>query len=475
MRFGHSQTKTTKTKSGKSDKAIVSEIQTETDLILAAGRSSSLSGTIIAPGDKSISHRALIFGALAAGETQIEGLLEGEDVLATAKAMGQLGAQVSRDGAGAWRLTGVAEQGFRSPENPIDFGNSGTAARLVMGAISTFPIQARLLGDRSLSRRPMGRVITPLSQMGVTFQSEDRDDQLPLTLKGAENDGAKPIEYRVPVPSAQVKSAILLAGLNVKGRTTVLEAEATRDHTERMLELFGVTVSRTVDPDGTHRIAIDGPAQLKAQHVTVPGDPSSAAFATVSALITPDSDITIKNVLLNPHRIGLYTTLREMGGHIEYENPRHEAGEDVADLRVRSSKLHGIDVPPQRAPSMIDEYPILSIAAARAQGTTTMAGLAELRVKESDRLSATAQGLTQCGLEVEEGDDWLRVTGRDDIPGGALIATHHDHRIAMSFLTLGLSTEQTVRVDGGQMIATSYPGYQAHMQTLGANISGTAS
>jgi len=475
VRFRLSQTKTTKTKSGKSDKAIVSEIQTETDLILTARRSSSLSGEIIAPGDKSISHRAVIFGALAAGETRIEGLLEGDDVLATIGAMGQLGATLAHEGAGMWRVTGVGKRGFSTPDHALDFGNSGTAARLVMGAISTFALQAKLVGDRSLSRRPMGRVTEPLSQMGVTFQAEETEDQLPLTLAGIDRANARAVEYRVPVPSAQVKSAILLAGLNVSGRTTVLESEATRDHTERMLEMFGVPVSRSVDPDGTHRISIDGPAVLNAQPVTVPGDPSSAAFAAVSALITPDSEIVIKNVLMNPHRIGLYTTLREMGGQIENLNPRQEAGENVADLRIRSSKLHGIDVPAERAPSMIDEYPILAMAAARAEGTTTMKGLAELRVKESDRLNATAQGLRQCGLNIEEGDDWLRVRGQEQIRGSAQIATHHDHRIAMSFLTLGLTAEEPVSVDGGQMIATSYPDYQTHMQTLGAHVSGLPS
>ena len=475
MRFCHCRTKTTKTKSGKSDKAIVSEIQTETDPILTARRSSALSGSIKAPGDKSISHRALIFGALAEGQTRIEGLLEGDDVLATAEAMGQLGAKLTRTGPGSWTITGVGAKGFQSPERPLDFGNSGTAARLVMGAISTFPIKAPLVGDSSLSRRPMGRVIKPLAQMGAQFECHDMPDQLPMTLIGAGPDTAKAIEYRVPVPSAQVKSAILLAGLNVHGRTIVVEGEATRDHTERMLKLFGLTVSTDIDPDGAIRISIDGPARLTGQDVTVPGDPSSAAFAAVSALITPGSDIVIKNVLLNEHRTGLYKTLREMGGQIEDLNPRLDAGEKVVDLRIRSSALQGITVPAERAPSMIDEYPILAIAAAKANGVTKMTGLAELRVKESDRLSAMAQGLAQCGVDISEGDDWLTVTGQDEIRGGAQIATHHDHRIAMSFLTLGLTTKDEVSVDGAQMIATSYPDYKAHMHSLGADISGTRS
>jgi len=470
--FGRSQTKTTKSKSGKSDKAIVSEIQTETDLILTARRSSSLSGEINAPGDKSISHRAVIFGALAAGETRIEGLLEGDDVLATMKAMGQMGAGTEHLGPGSWRITGVGKSGLHPPGTEINFGNSGTSARLVMGAMSTFPLAAHMIGDQSLSGRPMDRVVTPLMRMGARFEKTGDQYHLPLVLRGTDPGQAKAIVYEVPVPSAQVKSAILLAGLNVSGRTIVLEREATRDHTERMLEMFGVPVTRTVDPDGTHRISIDGPAQLNAQPVIVPGDPSSAAFAAVSALITPGSDIVIRNVMQNPHRTGLYTTLREMGGHIEQLNPRQEAGENVADLRIRSSQLRAIDVPAERAPSMIDEYPILAMAAAKAQGTTMMNGLAELRVKESDRLRATAEGLAQCGLNIEVGDDWLRVTGQDQIEGGAQIATHHDHRIAMSFLTLGLTTEKAVRVDGGQMIATSYPDYQSHMHALGADVGG---
>ena len=470
MRFGDCATKTTKLKSGRSDKAKVTEIQTETDLTFTARRGSALNGTIRAPGDKSISHRALIFGALASGETLIEGLLEGDDVLATAKAMSQMGATVEHRGAGSWRILGVGQAGFSSPKDVIDFGNSGTAARLVMGAMSTFAISARLEGDQSLSRRPMGRVLTPLGQIGAQITGLDQPDRLPLDLKGAAPNTSQPITYRVPVPSAQVKSAILLAGLNVSGETIVIETEATRDHTERMLELFGVPVSKGQDPDGARRISIQGPAHMTGQHIQVPGDPSSAAFAAVSALIIPGSDIVVRNVLLNDYRIGLYTTLKEMGGQIDYLDPRHEAGEEVADLHIRSSRLQAVEVPPERAPSMIDEYPILAVAAAHAGGVTTMKGLAELRVKESDRLSTMATGLAQCGLGVREGEDWLAVKGQDHIPGGAHIATHHDHRIAMSFLSLGLTSDKPISVDGANMIATSYPEYRAHMTSLGADI-----
>ena len=355
------------TRFGRFDKAKARQIQLEMDTSLTASPSSPLAGKITAPGDKSISHRALIFGAMADGTTEITGLLEGADVLATAQAMRQLGAQVEHLSAGHWRLHGVGAAGFSLPDQAIDFGNSGTAARLVMGAMTGHAVIAQLAGDASLSARPMGRVIAPLSLMGAWQGKIPNTDRLPLRFEGAEKKQARAIEYQLPVPSAQVKSAVLLAGLGAQGKTTVIEDQPTRDHTERMLALFGAPVTRHIFADGSHHISIAGPQTLTATKVAVPGDPSSAAFAAVATLITGGSDILIENVLLNEYRTGLYRSLIDMGGHIDFMNERQEAGEKVADLRVQSSALSAIDVPADRAPSMIDEYPILAIAAARGR------------------------------------------------------------------------------------------------------------
>ncbi len=396
----------------------------------------------------------------------IEGLLEGEDVIATAQALKALGATINRDANGIWHVHGVGVGGFRSPDAPLDFGNSGTGVRLMMGAMASQPITAELTGDASLSKRPMGRVLTPLRLMGTTW-IEAEDERLPLTLKGARD--ALPLRYELPVASAQVKSAILLAGLNTAGVTIVVEYAATRDHTERMLRAFGAVVETTPLDDGSHEVSVQGYPELEAQKVTVPADPSSAAFPLVAALITPDAEVTLNDVMLNETRCGLITTLQEMGGRIEITNKRRSGGEDVADLKVRSSALHGVEVPAGRAPSMIDEYPVLAVAAACAEGETYMRGLSELRVKESDRLAAVAAGLAVCGVaHVVAGDD-LIVTG-GPVAGGGPVKTHMDHRIAMAFLVLGLASDTGVTVDDGAMIATSFPSFQAMMQDLGCDI-----
>ncbi|GMV63679.1 MAG: 3-phosphoshikimate 1-carboxyvinyltransferase [Parvibaculum sp.] len=424
------------------------------------------------PGDKSISHRALIFGTLAVGETRIEGLLEGEDVLATAEAMRWLGAEVTRNADGSWSVWGVGVGGLREPEQPLDFGNSGTGARLVMGLVAGHPITATFTGDASLSRRPMGRVISPLTQMGAHFHARE-GGRLPLTLTGARR--ALPISYRSPVASAQVKSAILLAGLNTPGVTTVLEATPTRDHTERMLRAFGAEIASETDKDGLLAISLTGEPELTPCPIAVPGDPSSAAFPVVAALLTPGSEIVVEGITLNPHRAGLYTTLMEMGGDIEVMNQRQEGGEPVADLRVRSSRLKGIEVPPARAASMIDEYPVLAVAAAFAEGTTTMLGIHELRVKESDRIAATASGLRANGIKVRESEDGMIVEGRSgEAGGGGHVTTHMDHRIAMSFLVMGLAAQKPVTVDDASMIATSFPDFERLMRGLGASFAGRA-
>ena len=424
------------------------------------------------PGDKSISHRALIFGALAVGETRIEGLLEGEDVLATAEAMRRLGAEVTRHADGSWSVWGVGVGGLREPEQPLDFGNSGTGARLVMGLVAGHPITATFIGDASLSRRPMGRVISPLTQMGAHFHARE-GGRLPLTLTGARR--ALPISYKSPVASAQVKSAILLAGLNTPGVTTVLEATPTRDHTERMLKAFGAEIASVTDKDGLLAISLTGEPELTPCPIAVPGDPSSAAFPVVAALLTPGSEVIVEGITLNPHRAGLYTTLMEMGGDIEVMNQREEGGEPVADLRVRSSRLKGIEVPPARAASMIDEYPVLAVAAAFAEGTTTMLGIHELRVKESDRIAATASGLRANGIKVRESEDGMVVEGRGgEVGGGGHVTTHMDHRIAMSFLVMGLAAQKPVTVDDASMIATSFPDFERLMRGLGASFAGRA-
>ena len=439
----------------------------------ASGRPSpALRGTVRVPGDKSVSHRALIFGALAEGETLISGLLEGEDVLNTAKACAQLGAGVERTGPGAWRVRGVGVGNFRTPDAPLDFGNSGTGARLMMGAVAGNPITATFDGDASLRRRPMKRVLDPLAAMGVELVASAEGQRLPMTLRGVRDLTA--FTYESPVASAQVKSAVLLAGLAARGETVVIEREATRDHTERMLTHFGAEVQ--VEPHGAHgrRITLRGRPTLTAAPVDVPSDPSSAAFPLVAAILVPGSDILISDVMMNPLRTGLITTLREMGASIEVVAERTEGGETVADLRVRHSALHGVVVPPERAPAMIDEYPILAVAAAFATGPTRMRGLAELRVKESDRLAAVADGLTACGIANRiEGDD-LIVAGQaqpgGSVRGGGPVATHMDHRIAMAFIVLGLAASEGTSVDDSTFIATSFPTFMPMMRGLGAVI-----
>lgn len=433
---------------------------------LTAQKSSALKGRVRVPGDKSISHRALILGALATGTTRITGLLEGEDVLATGAALRALGAGVERD-RDTWVVKGRGTGGLTQSPGELDFGNSGTGARLMMGVVAGQEVRATFTGDESLSRRPMGRVLDPLRQMGLAVEGDG--DTLPLTLTGTSD--LIPVDYELPVPSAQVKSAILLAGLHAPGRTTALEREATRDHTERMLRFFGAGVE-TADRNGLTAITVEGHAELEARDVAVPGDPSSAAFLVAAALLCEGSDITVEGVLANPTRTGFYDTLKEMGADLEFANMREEGGEPVADIRVRSGPMKGVTVPPERAPSMIDEYPVLAVVAAFAEGETRMEGLKELRVKESDRLAATLAGLTACGVKAEAGDDWLAVTG-GPVAGGGTIETHMDHRIAMAFLVLGLGAEQQVSVDNADIIATSFPGFAGLMRGLGARIDET--
>lgn len=425
----------------------------------------ALTGTIRVPGDKSISHRALMLGALAVGETVVDGLLEGEDVLATAAAMRAMGALAERDASGLWRVSGVGVGGLLQPQSALDMGNSGTSTRLLMGLVASHAVTATFVGDASLSKRPMGRVTEPLSQMGARFEASP-GGRLPLTMTGL--CPAIPIRYVLPVASAQVKSAILLAGLNAPGITTVVEKVPTRDHSERMLAGFGAEL--TVEESGEGRIiSIRGEAELKAQRIVVPGDPSSAAFPMVAALLVPGSDVLIENVGMNPTRAGLVSVLRDMGGSIDLLNERLVGGEPVADLRVRASSLKGVEVPPGIAPSMIDEYPILFVAAALAEGKTIARGLEELRVKESDRLSVMAKGLAACGVQVEELPDGLVIHGMGGkVPGGAIIASHLDHRIAMSFAVLGLAAKRPVTVDDARPIATSFPAFLPLMESLGA-------
>lgn len=425
-----------------------------------------LTGVTTVPGDKSISHRSLMFGALAVGETLIDGLLEGEDVLATAAALRAMGAVIENHG-GRWHVHGVGVGGLLQPASALDMGNSGTSTRLLMGLVASHRITATFVGDASLSRRPMGRVIDPLMLMGARFAASP-GGRLPLTMTGLSP--AVPLRYTLPVASAQVKSAVLLAGLNTPGETTIVEPVATRDHSERMLAGFGAVLRIETTSEG-RIITLTGEAELKPQAIIVPGDPSSAAFPMVAALITPGSDITITNVGINPTRAGLIGVLQAMGGDISVVQQRLVGGEPVADLVVRHSVLTGIDVPPDVAPSMIDEFPVLFIAAAFAQGRTVMRGLDELRVKESDRIAVMARGLAACGVPVEELPDGLIVsgTGGDGVPGGATIAAELDHRIAMSFAILGLNTRAPVIIDDAKPIATSFPGFVAMMQALGAH------
>jgi 3-phosphoshikimate 1-carboxyvinyltransferase len=436
--------------------------------------SNSLAGTIRVPGDKSISHRALMLGALAVGRTEISGLLEGEDVLATAAAINALGATAAPAGSdgpssdGRWTVDGIGIGGLAEPQDLLDLGNSGTAARLLLGILATHPITAFVTGDGSLRRRPMGRIVDPLSRFGARFVARE-GARLPLAVTGAAN--PVPITYRLPVPSAQVKSAVLLAGLNTPGETTVIEPLATRDHTEHMLRHFGAAVLVEPEESGGRRITVEGFPELTAAPIAVPGDPSSAAFPLVAALIVRGSDVTIEGVGINPLRSGLLECLREMGADITLLNQREEGGEPVADIRARACPLAGADIPAERAPRMIDEYPILAVAAACARGRTVMRGLAELRVKESDRLAGIAEGLAGCGVNVAVEGDNLIVDGAGNLPAGdALIATRLDHRIAMAFLVLGLAANQPVRIDDARPIATSFPDFIGLMTGLGAAI-----
>ncbi len=436
---------------------------------MIAHKSGPLTGEAHVPGDKSISHRSLILGALSVGTTTIKGLLEGDDVLDTAKAMRAFGAIVTQHAAGNWSVDGVGVGGFCEPDTVIDCGNSGTGVRLIMGAMATHPIRATFTGDASLNKRPMARISDPLALFGAQTYGRS-GGRLPMTIIGAET--PTPVCYEVPVPSAQVKSAVLLAGLNTPGKTVVIEQEATRDHTERMLRGFGAEISVQIT-DAGREITLTGQPELQPQDITVPRDPSSAAFPVCAALITEGSDVLVPNIGLNPTRSGLFTTLREMGADLEYENERVEGGEPVADLRARfSPNMRGIEVPSERAASMIDEYPILSVVAANAQGDTVMRGVKELRVKESDRIDAMATGLRANGVTVEDGPDWWIVSGcgAQAVPGGAKCASHLDHRIAMSFLILGMASKNPVSIDDGSPIATSFPIFESLMAALGARL-----
>ncbi len=431
--------------------------------------SGALSGVAHVPGDKSISHRSLILGALAVGETHITGLLEGEDVLDTAHAMRAFGATVTDHGDGEWTVNGVGVGGFAEPDAVIDCGNSGTGVRLIMGAMATSPITVTFTGDASLSSRPMARVTDPLALFGTQAVGR-QGGRLPMTIVGAAD--PVPVRYTVPVPSAQVKSAVLLAGLNAPGQTVVVEKEATRDHTERMLQGFGAALS-VEETDEGRVITLTGQPELTPQTIIVPRDPSSAAFPVCAAIITPGSDVLVPNIGLNPTRAGLFTTLQEMGADLVFENMREEGGEPVADLRAKfSPDLKGIAVPPARAASMIDEYPVLSVVACFAEGVTDMQGVKELRVKESDRIDAMAKGLRAAGVSVDEGPDWWKVTGlgHGNVPGGATVASVLDHRIAMAFMVMGMATQKPMSVDDGSPIATSFPIFEGLMKALGAQI-----
>lgn len=428
-----------------------------------------LKGEARVPGDKSISHRSLILGAMAVGTTHITGLLAGDDVLDTARAMHAFGATVTDHGNGEWSVQGVGVGGFAEPEGVIDCGNSGTGVRLIMGTMATTPITVTFTGDASLNSRPMGRVTDPLALFGT--QAVGRaGGRLPMTLVGAAD--PIPVTYTTPVPSAQVKSAVLLAGLNAPGQTVVIEKEATRDHTERMLAGFGAEITVEVTDEG-RKITLTGQPELRPQTIVVPRDPSSAAFPVCAAIITPGSDVLVPNIGLNPTRAGLFITLQEMGADLTFENMREEGGEPVADLRAKfSPNLHGIAVPPARAASMIDEYPVLSVVASFANGVTDMQGVKELRVKESDRIDAMAKGLRAAGVAVDEGDDWWRVTGmgHGNVAGGVTVASVLDHRIAMAFMVMGMATQKPMTVDDGSPITTSFPIFEGLMGALGAQL-----
>ncbi|MGW8141801.1 3-phosphoshikimate 1-carboxyvinyltransferase [Sphingomonas zeae] len=426
----------------------------------------ALRGTIAVPGDKSISHRSLMLSALAVGESRVRGLLEGEDVLATAAAMRAMGADIVRQDDGVWVIHGVGVGGLLQPETALDMGNSGTSTRLLMGLVASHPITATFIGDASLSKRPMGRVIEPLSQMGAQFQ-DTPGGRLPLMVRGISP--AVPIRYTLPVASAQVKSAILLAGLNTPGQTTVIEPIATRDHSERMLAGFGAKLTVTPSPEG-RIITISGEAELQPQNIVVPGDPSSAAFWLAAGSVVPGADVTITNVGMNPTRTGIIAALKMMGADITELDSRIVGGEPVADLRVRHAPLSAIEVPPELTPSMIDEYPVLFVAAAFAKGTTIARGAEELRVKESDRITAMAEALGACGVACEEFEDGMAVTGTggDPIPGGATIATQLDHRIAMSMTIAALNARDPITLDDAAPVATSYPVFFDTLEKLGA-------
>ncbi len=433
---------------------------------LTSRRSGPLKGSIRPPGDKSISHRSLMLGALAVGETSIDGLLEGEDILASVAAMRAFGATVTQSGPGAWKVNGLGVGGLLEPEGVIDYGNAGTGVRLALGLAGSHAFATTFTGDASLVGRPMGRIFDPLRRMGVQAIARS-GDRLPATVRGP--DTLVPIEYRVPVPSAQVKSAVLLAALNSGGVTTVIEPVATRDHTERMLAAFGAAIE-VEEGEGGRTIRIEGGRNLKPQKITVPGDPSSAAFPLVAALIVEGSDVTIENVLLNPTRTGLIETLLEMGADITIGKRRAVGGEEVGDIRVKASRLKGVTVPAARAPSMIDEYPVLAVAAAFAEGDTLMEGIGEMRVKESDRINAVCIGLKANGVAVEDTPDSMLVHGGSNSRGGGTVVTHLDHRIAMSFVVLGLASDKPVTVDDARPIATSFPEFRSLMTGLGADL-----
>ncbi len=431
----------------------------------------SLHGRVTVPGDKSISHRSLILGGLAIGTTRVTGLLEGEDVLCTAQAMRKLGAKIEKNEAGEWRVQGVGVGSLSEPDSVLDMGNSGTAARLLMGLVANAPFNTFFSGDASLHKRPMKRVALPLEQMGATITSRS-GSRFPLCVTGQD---LTPITYELPVASAQVKSCVLLAALDTPGETTVIEPKPTRDHTENMLRHFGAEISVVQADDGSRTISLQGQQDLKAADILVPGDPSSAAFLAVAAAILPGSDVTIENVGLNPLRDGIFETLGQMGADISIDNLRDQGGEQVGDIRIKGGLLKGVTVPPERAISMIDEYPVLFVAAAFAHGTTTMLGLEELRVKESDRIAVMAEGLIACGVNLEEKEDGLIIHGRAVPPkGGATVKTHLDHRIAMAFLVMGMGSEEPVTVDDGSVMETSFPGFTDLMNGLGASIGGTA-
>ena len=436
---------------------------------MTSHKCTGLSGVVEVPGDKSISHRSLIFGAMALGKTEISGLLEGQDVLDTAKAMEAFGASVTNHGDGNWTVHGVGVGGFSEPDGVIDCGNSGTGVRLIMGAMATHDMTATFTGDASLNKRPMARVTDPIALFGAEAYGR-KGGRLPMTIVGAKH--PVPVRYTVPMPSAQVKSAVMLAGLNAPGETVIIEKEATRDHTERMLVGFGAEVDVEITAEG-RVITLRGYPELKPQTISVPRDPSSAAFPVCAALIAEGSDILVPNIGLNPTRAGLYTTLREMGADLVFENERLEGGEPVADLRAKfSPNMKGIEVPPERAASMIDEYPILSVVASFAEGDTIMRGVKELRVKESDRIDAMAKGLRANGMDIDEGEDWWIIHGKGmgNVPGGGLAETFLDHRIAMSFLILGMGSEKPVHIDDGGPIVTSFPNFEPLMSALGAKL-----